>query len=279
MTKQLYEDQYVSVGGVNTRFWKAGNEGTVIILVHGALSSVDLWSLNMPSLAENHRVYALDMPGFGLTDKIPLNSLFQSAQFVDDFMKTQNIERAALIGHSMGGGCILQYAILYPDKVNRLVLIDSLGLGRKTHYIFKILSLPVIGELLSRPSRSGTKMSFTAAVYNQSLVTDELVDTLYRYAALPGAQKSLLSVLRSGGNIFGLHREYIRPITENLSTIKTPTLIIWGEQDRIFPLEHAHLALKNMPNAQLTVFERCGHFPQFEYPDKFNSLILEFLAT
>ena len=105
MAKQLYEDQYVNVGGINTRFWTAGDEGTVIILVHGVFSSVDWWSANMPTLAENHRVYAVDMPGFGLTDKIPMSSLSQLAQFIDDFMKTQNIQRANLIGHSMGGGC------------------------------------------------------------------------------------------------------------------------------------------------------------------------------
>ena len=220
MTKQSYEDQYVNVGGISTRFWTVGSKGTVIILLHGVIGSMDWWLPNMPALAENHRVYALDMPGFGLTDKIPMSSLSHYAQFIDDFMKTQNIDRATLIGHSMGGGIALQFAIQYPDKLGRMVLIDSLGLGRKAHLFFKLLSIPVIGELLSRPSRSGTKKNLSAGLYNQSLLTDELVETVYRFAVLPGAQKSLLSMLRSGGNIFGLHREFIRPIIENLPNIK-----------------------------------------------------------
>jgi len=278
MVEQLYDDQYVNVGGINTRFWTAGDEGTVIILVHGVFSSVDWWSANMPALAENHRVYALDMPGFGLTDKIPMSSLSQFAQFIEDFMKTQNIGRANLIGHSMGGGCILEYVLRYPDKVNSLVLIDSLGLGREVHFLFKLLSVPVIGELISRPSRSGSKKSLSAAVYDQSLVTDELVDIAYRFACIPGAQKCLLSMVRSGGSIFGVDKEFIHPIIEKLPTIDAPTLIIWGEQDCIFPVEHASVALKNIPNAQIEVFERCGHFPHLEHPDKFNSLVLEFLA-
>jgi 4,5:9,10-diseco-3-hydroxy-5,9,17-trioxoandrosta-1(10),2-diene-4-oate hydrolase len=278
MTEQLYEDQYVNVGGINTRFWEAGDQGSVIILVHGVFSSIESWSLNMPSLAENHRVYALDMPGFGLTDKIPMSSLVQGAQFVNDFIKTQNIDKATLVGHSLGGGYSLHFAIQYPDKLDRLVLIDSLGLGTNFHYIFRLLSLPVIGEFISRPSRSGTRRSLNVAVYDKSLVTDELVETGYRFAALPGAQKSLLSMLRSGMKFGVMHPEFIRPIIEKLPSIKAPTLIIWGEQDLIFPVDHAQVALKGIPNAQLTVFECCGHIPYLEHPDKFNSLVKEFLA-
>jgi pimeloyl-ACP methyl ester carboxylesterase len=278
MTKQLYEDQYVNVGGVNTRFWTAGDQGDTIILVHGIMNSIDLWSGNMPALAENHRVYAMDLPGFGLTDKIPMKTPSQGARFIDDFMKTQNVDKATLIGHSLGGGCVLQYAILYPDKVSRLVLISSLGFGRKVHLFFKLLSLPVIGDFLSRPSRSGTKKSLSTGIYNQSVVTDELVETLYRFSALPGYQKALLSVVRSSTSLRGLRPDLIRPIIENLSTIKAPTLIIWGKEDRVLPLDDAYVALENMPNAQLKVFEGCGHFMHLEHPDEFNSLVREFLA-
>ena len=277
MVEQLYDDQYVNVGGINTRFWTAGDKGKVIVLIHGAFSSVDWWSANMPALAENHRVYALDMPGFGLTDKIPLKSLSHAAHFINDFMKTQNIEEANLIGHSMGGGCILEYVYLYPDKVSSLVLIDSLGLGREVHFLFKLLSIPVIGELILRPSRSGSKKSLGVAVYDQSLVTDELVDMAYRLACIPGTAKCLLSFIRTGSSIFGIDKEFIRPIIEKLPTVEAPTLIIWGEQDRLFPVEHASVALKNIPDAQLEVFERCGHIPHLEHPDKFNSLVLKFL--
>ena len=275
---QLYEDQYVNVGGINTRFWKAGDRGKVVILVHGLFSSVEFWLSNLPALAGNHRVYALDMPGFGLTDKIPLSSLSHGAQFIDDFMKTQNINRASLVGHSMGGGLSLQYTIQYPDRVDRLVLIDGFGLGRKMHYLFRLLTVPVIGELLTRPSRNGIKKSQSMVVYDRSVITDEIIDTSYRLALLPGAQKSLLSMLRKGGSIFGIHPEYVRSITDNLHNVKTPTLIIWGEQDRLLPVEQGYVARDKMPDAQLEVFERCGHLPHLEYPEKFNSLVLEFLA-
>ena len=136
MMKQSYEDHYVDVGGINTRFWTTGEAGTVIILLHGIMSTAEVWLANIPSLAENHRVYAMDLPGFGLTDKVPAYFISEGARFVDDFMKIQNIDRATLIGNSMGGGFALQYAIDYPDKVDRLVLVDSLGLGLKTSFFF-----------------------------------------------------------------------------------------------------------------------------------------------
>lgn len=278
MKKQSYEDQYINVGGINTRFWTAGDEGKILVLIHGAFSSVEFWLSNLPALAENYRVYALDMPGFGLTDKIPFNSFPQGAQFINDFMKTQNIDRASLIGHSMGGGLSLQYIYRYPDKVERLILVNAFGLGRKMHIIFKLLSIPVIGELISRPSRNGSKRTLNTAVYNRSVVTDEMVDLSYRLAKIPGTQKAFLSMIRKEMNVFGVPPEFIRSFTDNLHTITAPTLIIWGEQDPILPLEQAYVALKQIPDARLEVFERCGHLPHLEYPDRFNSLVLEFLA-
>jgi 4,5:9,10-diseco-3-hydroxy-5,9,17-trioxoandrosta-1(10),2-diene-4-oate hydrolase len=278
MTGPEYEDKYVDVGGINTRFWTAGDEGKTLILIHGAFSSVEFWLANIPVLAENHRVYALDMPGFGLTDKISFHSFPEGARFINEFMKTQNIDRASLIGHSMGGGLSLQYIYQFPDKVERLVLDNSLGLGRKMHIIFKLLATPVIGELVSRPSRNGSKRTLTTAVYDQSVVTDEMVELLYRFSKIPGTQKAFLSLIRGGMNSFVVPSEFIRSFTDNLHTITAPTLIIWGEQDPILPLEHAYVALKQIPDARLEVFERCGHLPHVECPDKFNSCVTEFLA-
>ena len=278
MSGPEYEDQYVDVGGINTRFWTAGDAGRNLILIHGAFSSVEFWLSNIPALAENHRVYALDMPGFGLTDKIPFYTFPQGAQFIDDFMKTQNIDRASLIGHSMGGGLSLHYIYRYPDKVERLVLADCLGLGRKVHIIFKMLATPLIGELISRPSRNGSKRTLTTAVYDRSVVTDEMIDLSYQYSKIPGTQKAFLSMIRKGMSAFGIPSKFIRSFTDKLHTITVPTLIIWGEQDPILPLEHAYIALTQIPGSRLEVFERCGHLPHIEHPEKFNSTVTEFLT-
>jgi pimeloyl-ACP methyl ester carboxylesterase len=114
-------------------------------------------------------------------------------------------------------------------------------------------------------------------VYDSTLITDELVEFGYSLAALPGAQDSLLSMVRTLGNIRGMREDVLRSIVDNLTNITAPTLIFWGQQDRILPVTYAHVAERKIPDAQLHIFDSCGHFPQIERPEEFNSLVLKFL--
>lgn len=280
MSTQRPRDQYINVGQVNTRFRASGDEGTTVLLIHGIGDSVETWMLNINSLAEHHRVYALDLVGFGRSDKpaVPY-SLAYGAQFVNDFMEAQRIDQATLIGNSMGGAVSLQFAIQFPDKLEKLVLEASLGLGKEINLLFRLPTLPVIGELLTRPSRKGTTKVFKEILYDPALVTDELVELYYQLSALPGAQKSFLSALRAGVNFWGVRPEVVRSIVDNLGTITAPTLVIWGRQDRILPVAHAEVAKSRTPNAHLHILDSCGHGPHFERPAEFNATVIEFLAT
>ena len=278
MSAQTPDDQYVKVGDINTRFRTAGDKGTAVILVHGLGDALETWEPNINALAERHRVYALDLVGFGRSDKPPIQpSLSFGAQFISDFMETQHIGRASLVGNSMGGAVSLQFALQFPDKLEKLVLENTAGLGKGVITIFRWLSIPMIGELLSRPSRRGTIWLFKQIVYDPTVITDDLVELYYQLASLPGAQKSLLSTLRTGINLFGQRPQFTRPIVENLGKITCPTLIIWGQQDRIIPVEHARVAKDGIPNAKLHIFDSCGHGPHFEHPEDYNRLVLEFL--
>lgn len=279
MSIQTPQDQYVKVGNINTRFWAAGDDGTTVILVHGLGGSVENWMLNINALAQHHRVYAIDLAGFGRSDKTQvLRSLSHGAQFVSDFMEVQRIENASLVGNSMGGGVTLQFAIQFPSKVEKLVLANSAGLGKESALVLRLAALPLIGELLTRPSRKGTVRFWKECVYDPALLTDELVELYYHLASLPGAQKSFLATLRGGCNFWGQRADMIRSIVDNLATITTPTLILWGQQDRILPVAHARVAEGRIPNATLQILDYCGHMPQFERPEEFNALVLEFLA-
>ena len=279
MVSQTPEDHYVKVGNVKTRYWASGNEGTVVILIHGLGGFVENWIYNINVLAQYHRVYALDLAGFGRSDKTSiLSSLSQGAQFVHDFMTVQNINRASLVGHSMGGGITLQYAIQFPDRIEKMVLVDSVGLGREMHLLVRLISLPFIGEFLSRPSRKGTVQLLKTYIYDPTLITDEFVELCYKMASLPGAQKCFLSCLRNGINYRGIRTDLLRPIMDNLSNIMIPTLVIWGKQDKIFHFSHAYLAKERIPNVELHVLDPCGHMPQIERPEDINKLLLEFLA-
>ncbi len=129
-----------------------------------------------------------------------------------------------------------------------------------------------------RPSRKGTASLLKECVYDPTLVTDELIELGYTLATLPGAQDSFLSIVRTLGNIRGMRKDVLSSIVDNLTTITAPTLIFWGQQDRILSVDHAHVAEKRIPNAQLHVFDPCGHIPQLERPEEFNSRVLQFLA-
>jgi 4,5:9,10-diseco-3-hydroxy-5,9,17-trioxoandrosta-1(10),2-diene-4-oate hydrolase len=236
------QDQYIKVGQINTRFWALGDRGTPLVLIHGIGASVEDWIFNIHALAEQHRVYALDLVGFGHSDKpaAQYTATYQ-AQFVKDFMEAQNIDHANLIGHSMGGGIALQFVIHFPHMVQKLVLLDSAGLGKELYLPFRLCTLPLLGEWLTRPSRKGTAQLLNDAVYDPALVTDDWVELGYQLSALPGAQGSILSALRSGCNLRGMRDDVVRDIVDNLAGITAPTLIIWGQQDAIIPGAYAQV--------------------------------------
>jgi pimeloyl-ACP methyl ester carboxylesterase len=278
MPAQTPEDQYIKVGDINTRFRTAGDKGTTVVLVHGIGDAVETWDPNINVLAGHHRVYALDMVGFGRSDKPLIRpSLPFGARFVSDFMDTQHIKRASVIGNSMGGAISLQFAIQFPDKLEKLVVESGAALGKGVTRLFRLSSLPVIGELLTRPSRKGTATLLKEVAYDPALITDELIELYYQLFSLPRAQKSFLTTLRVGVNVFGQRPQFVSSIVDNLGKITCPTLIIWGRQDRILPVEHARVAKDGIPNTELHILDPCGHGPHFERPDEYNRLVLEFL--
>ena len=279
MSTETPRDQYTKVGQINTRFWTLGDEGATVLLIHGIGGSIEDWMLNANALAKDYRVYAVDLVGSGHSDKpLVAYSLSYLAKFVKDFMEAQKIDKASLIGHSLGGGVCLQFTIQFPDKIDKLVLVNSAGLGKEVSLMLRLPTLPVIGELLTRPSRKGTASFLKECVHDPAVITDELIEFSYSLAAMPGAQKSFLSTVRTLGNFRGIRKDVLSSIVDNLTTITAPTLVFWGQQDRILPVAHAHVAEKRIPNARLHIFDPCGHLTQLERPEEFNSLVLEFLA-
>ena len=279
MSKQPPKDQYVEVGNIRTRYWALGHGKSSAILLHGLGDYIESWVDNIAVLAQGRRVYALDLVGFGRSDKPQVRySIPYLMEFVHEFMIVQDVDRAALIGASMGGAIALRFALQYPHQVEKMVLAASVGLGEEVSNFFRMMSLPILGELFARPSRKGTAQRFRLLLHDRDLIKDQWIEEGYEMSSLPGAQRCLLSTLRSMFNIWGVRSDAYRPILDRLEEIEVPTLVIWGAQDRILPVTHAHKAAKRLPNARLHIFDPCGHVPNIERAEEFNALVTDFLA-
>ncbi len=275
-----FEDRHISVGGIHTRFWSLGDRGSPVILIHGLGASAEIWMHNIEALAKQHRVYAPDLPGFGRSEK-PTSSFIPSdyASFIDAFLRALNIARVSLIGQSLGGGVALQYTLQFSEKVDKLVLVDSAGLGKEVIWTLRLMSLPWIGELISHPTRIGVALFFKLAVHNSKLITKDFINLYYEIFTQPGFFAFLLKVVRMLVDIHGVRDEFLVPVMKNLDKIMQPTLIIWGEDDRVFPVRQAYHGKEKIVHSHLHLMKPCGHIPNFEWADEFNKLVLDFLSS
>ncbi len=274
----LLPDQYIKLGGITTRYWRAGEHGSPLILLHGAGSSVETWCRNIAAFAQHHQVYAFDMVGSGLTDKpIATYSLDYQGQFLHQFVNHFEIQQASFVGHSLGACLALKFALESPARVEKLVLVSSFGLGREINLASRLLMLFPWLIHLSPSTPQNVRRVLKQNVYDLHAIPDEWFEMRAKLYAMPGRKQSFISFLKSNINVRGVRPEIFRPIVNQLGNLQPPTLIFWGKQDAILPVAHASVAAQRIPNAQLHLFDRCGHWAQFEYAQKFNQRVLEFL--
>ena len=273
------QDLYIQVGNVKTRYWELGESGSPVLFVHGLGSFIEHWEQNLTELSKHHRVYAIDLVGFGLTEKPTVSySIPFLAKFVQDFMNSKGIKNTSMIGNSLGSMIAIELYLLNPNIVDKLILLDGGFFGRKIAAAFRILSVPFVGEWLMRPNRDGTEQFLKLMFFDQSFVTEKLVDITFERNSQAGSAKAYLETLRSSANIFGLKRAFINRTIANKNRLTSPTLIIWGKNDNVLPVEYAFQAEEILPNATIQIFDNCGHMPQIECAEKFNDLAVSFLA-
>ncbi|WP_414551685.1 alpha/beta fold hydrolase [Anabaena sp. CCY 0017] len=278
MLTNIPPDQYIKIGDINTRYWKLGDKGKTIILLHCAGGSVEFWLYNIHILAQHHRVYAVDMVGSGLSDKPSASySLTYQAEFIKNFMDTLNIERATLAGNSMGGAAAIQFTLMFPQQVEKLILIGSFGLGKEIILRLRLATLPFALHFF-RPNPQMIGSILTVDVYDSTLIPQEWNKIRYPIMMIPHRDKALAQLARTNLNLFGVRRAIFSAIVKQLATITAPALIIWGKQDRILPVSHAYVAAEALLNNRLHIFDSCGHYPHLECPQEFNATVLEFLA-
>jgi pimeloyl-ACP methyl ester carboxylesterase len=274
-------DQFAQVLGYATRYWSAGSEGPPIVLIHGISCSVLEWEHVINTLAQQHRVFALDLLGHGLTDK-PLDASYDIAclsQFTLAFMDKMGLTSAALVGNSLGARIALECAAIAPDRVTSLVLSAPAAVDKTALFDFRLASMPFLGEIVTAPNPIGTGKIWRSAFADPAFATAALITEKVALAKLPGAGKAFLKALRSLLGFGGFKPEVLQDTHEKIRRVKAPTLVIWGQQDRFLPISHLSTFMGLMPGAQAAVIDHCGHAPMIECVAEFNRLTLGFLTA
>ena len=254
----MLTDHFIEVGSVKTRYREVGSTGSAVLLLHGIGCSVLEWDRNIEALAARHRVFALDLLGFGLTDKPQAEtySLRRLSQFVLDFMKLKEIAQAHFAGNSLGGRLALECAAMAPKQVASLLLVDPAGIAqREALFEFRLATLPILGEIFTWPNRMGTKMLWRKAfAAPSSFVTEELVTTKVSLARQAGAQSAFLKTLRGFVDFRGFRSELVAELHAALPSIRAPTLVVWGREDRFVPVAHAETLRQMLPNVEVQIW-------------------------
>ena len=238
--------RYIEVAGIGTHYVTAG-EGPPVVLIHGLGSSAATWQRTIPSLADRHTVYALDMPGHGDSEKPEVQySLEAGVAYLAAFLDALNIPRTALVGNSMGGLLSLGMALEHPERITRLALVDAAGLGRELAIALRLASLPVVGELMRRGSVFGFARALMREASYKGRISWSVVMDAFRGARIaPEASRAELNALRNGVNFRGVRPGYI--LLDRLPELQTPLLIVWGAQDKVLPVAHAYTGCREAP--------------------------------
>ena len=272
-------DRFIDVDGVRVRYWSLGDRGRPVVLIHGIGGYIESWGTTIEALASRHRVWVLDLPGHGLSDH-PIDfsqHVKDHASFVTAFLETQGIRQVSVVGHSLGGAIAAHMAITVPDRIDRLALVSSVGWGRDCHIFFRVASVPYLGELLMRPTRSGTADAVKLLVQDPAAKSSEALEFDYQMAIRPGSRSSFLKALRQFCGWSGQRRELCGSIFREMPAFSKPVLILWGRQDQLIPVAHAAEAASVVRHAEVRVLEACGHLPMLEHPETFNRALLDFL--
>ncbi len=262
---------FIDADGLRLHYVEAG-EGDPVLLIHGFGASTFSYRFAIPELAQHYRVVALDLKGFGYSERPTSSdySLTAQADLVGRAMDRLGIERAAVVGHSMGGAVAMRLALRHPDRVSRLVLVDSATERHMARALLPgrmlVLFVPIIATLTVH-RRAFRRFALRNAVHDPAHVTPEVVEGYMRPTRFKGYARGMAALLAGRG-----HDE---PLA--LERIAQPTLILWGEHDRWLPPSEGEALAKSIPNAQLVLVRGAGHLPLEEQPDESNKALLEFL--
>jgi len=262
----------------HTIFYTVKGEGRPLLLIHGYGAGMWVWEKQIEILSQLYRVYAVDVIGHGFSDRPKIPYIPEAYTcFLRDFMDGAGIEKATLIGNSMGGGIAWATAILFPERVDGLILIDCVPpdvlaqvKNKSLRTLIAIRNIPCLPYLvISVRSISSMRWVLKDCVSDVKLITPEVVKRQYELSRIKGTTWVLYSTLK--------HAEEALKLKDQFSLIRQPALFIWGEKDIIFPPDVGETLHRAITGSKFQLIEKSGHIPMWESPDIVNPAILDFL--
>ncbi|SEJ65307.1 2-hydroxy-6-oxonona-2,4-dienedioate hydrolase/2,6-dioxo-6-phenylhexa-3-enoate hydrolase [Pseudomonas linyingensis] len=268
---------FAQVGDLRLHYNDVG-EGEVVIMLHGSGAGATGWAnfhRNVDAfVAAGYRVILLDCPGFGKSE--PLLSaeprFVVNARYTKGLMDALDIDKAHLVGNSMGGGSALAFAVEFPERLGKLILMGAGGVGKTSLFTpLPMEGIKLLFQVYREPTLDNLKKMLNVFVYDASTLTEELVQLrLNSILANPQHLENFLKSVELSQFNFG-------DFSANLPDIKAKTLITWGRDDRFVPIDWSLKLLNGIPDSRLHVFSQCGHWAQWEHADAFNRLVIDFL--
>lgn len=267
--------EFVEVQLMNVHYRDEGppTDTIPLILLHGTSSSLLTWEECVKDLRNQHRIISMDLPGFGLTGPHPNNdySIAAYVSFLNEFLNKMGVTRCYLVGNSLGGQIAAAYAAVYPNQIDKLVLIDPAGYpmrGSKGSLAFTLAQIPVVNRLLTKMTpRLLVKKSLEDVYADKSKVTDALVEVYFDMACREGNRKALVERLKSNQVMD----------TTFISKLSMPTMVIWGALDYLIPVANAYKFQRDLLNDTLVILPGVGHIPMEESPVKVAQVISAYL--
>ena len=258
-----------------------GNDNTVVML-HGGGPGASAWSnfsRNIEAFAEDFHVIAVDQPGFGKSSKPTEHGQYftHSAGALHELFDVLGVDKAHLLGNSLGGGTAVRFALDFPERAGRLVLMGPGGLSINVFAPDPTEGVQKLGQFGAPPGPTKEKLEafLRTMVYDQSLITEELLEERFAAASAPES----MAAMKAMGKSFSQPETFEEGLLwREAYKLRQRVLLIWGREDRVNPLDGALVALKLIPRAQLHVFGRCGHWAQLEKFEEFNSITRDFLV-
>ncbi|WP_210086721.1 alpha/beta fold hydrolase [Mycobacterium sp. OAE908] len=271
----------IAVSAGVLRYYDAG-EGPTLLFLHGSGPGVTGWRNFrgvLPTFAERFRCLILEFPGFGVSDDFGGHPMVTAQGAVAPFLDALGVDRVDIVGNSMGGGVGINFAIHHPDRIGRLVTIG--GIGTNIFSPGPSEGIRLLQEFTEEPTRQRLVDWLNSMVYDQGLVTEQLIEERWKLAT---DAETLASARRMYGKaafaqMMAMMKAADVPMPwAQMHKVAAPTLLTWGRDDRVSPLDMALIPMRTIPNAELHVFPNCGHWAMIEAKEAFESAVMAFLT-